>query len=99
MSNKIEKFVKDIVSLGVVVTYTITCGDPMKTAPNYAKWFKANKGTGTKDQNEILEWEEELPQYLTFNATATDAMGVTVNVVPPGTRIDNYVPMMMPTIY
>ncbi len=99
MSTKIEKFVKELVSLGVVVTYAIICGDPMKLNPTYAKWFKANKGTGTKDQNEILEWEQELPQYLTFNATATDAMGITVNVVPPGTRIDNYVPMTMPTIY
>jgi hypothetical protein len=97
MSNKIEKMVKDLVSLGVVVTYTITCGDPMKLDPTYAAWSKTAKGT--TDQDEILKWEQELPQYLSFSATATDAKGTTVNVVPPGTQIKNYVPMTIPTIY
>jgi|SRR5271156_1462435 len=97
MSNKIEKFVKDLVSLGVVVTYSITCGDPMKLNPQYAAWFKTVQGT--KEQIEIIKWEQELPQYLTFNATAKDALGNTVNVVPPGTQIKNFVPMTLPTIY
>ncbi len=97
MSNKIEKFVKDLVSFGVVVTYSITAGDPMKLDPTYATWAKT--ASGTADQNKILKWEQELPQYLTFNATAKDSLGNTVNVVPPGTRIDNFVPMTVPTIY
>jgi hypothetical protein len=97
MSNKIEKFVKDLVSFGVVVTYSITAGDPMKLDPTYATWAKT--ASGTADQNKILKGEQELPDYLTFNATAKDSLGNTVNVVPPGTRIDNFVPMTVPTIY
>jgi hypothetical protein len=97
MSNKIEKFVKDLVSLGVVVTYSIACGDPMKLDPTCAAWAKT--ASGTAEQNKILKWEKELPQYLTFNATAKDSFGNTVNVVPPGTRINNFVPMTLPTIY
>jgi hypothetical protein len=96
MSNKIEKFVKDLVSFGVVVTYSITAGDPMKLDPTYATWAKT--ASGTADQK-ILKGEQELPQYLTFNATAKDSLGNTVNVVPPGTRIDNFVPLTVPTIY
>jgi hypothetical protein len=96
MAKKIEKGVKDLVSRGVVVTYTITCGDPMKKLPAYTEWFKTVNGS--EAQMDVLRWEQELPQYLSFSATATDKLGTTVNVVQPGTQIPNFVPMTLPTL-
>jgi hypothetical protein len=97
MANKVEKFVKELVLSGVVVTYEISCGPPMKSDATYAAWAK--NATGTADQLEIIKWEQELPQFLSFSATAIDGKGIKVNVVPSGIQIKNFVPMTVPTIY
>jgi hypothetical protein len=96
MASTIERHVKDAVNMGVVVNYVITCGPIMGLNPTYAAWATTAKGNAK--QMEIIEWEHKLPQFLNFSATATNGAGTTINIVPPGTILNNYVPMTLPTL-
>ena len=89
---KAEKFVKELVQQGVTVNYTITQGPAvgMTTGRQNAK-----DSAPDKEQKELIEWEQYLPEYLIINCDALDGTGNWVTVVN-NVRIDNFVPETVP---
>ncbi len=96
MSQKVEGDVKTAVLMGVSVVYTITLGPPVKEDAAYMKWHNAALPGADKTQKKIMTWEKELPQFLKFSAVAVNSAGTSVNIVPPGTIVHNYVPQTLP---
>jgi hypothetical protein len=95
MAAKVEKHVKDLVQQGVTVNYTINQGPAVGMTTGRQKAYKA---APTKDQKELIDWEQYLPEYLIMNCDALDGKGNWVTVVN-NVRIDNFVPETVPLMW
>jgi hypothetical protein len=103
MSNKAEKYVKELVLRGAQVNYTIQQGAAVGLTPARQKLLAdidAMKPTDPpvgdrKVQRQLVEYEQHLPDSFVINCDALDDTGKWVNIVN-NVRIENYVPLTVP---
>lgn len=94
MAVQVEVHLKELVHLGIPVSYNITMGAAVGMTPGrQAAWAACE----TKEQQAVIDAEQHLPDSIVLSLAALDGTGVWHQIVAPQ-RIDNFVPETVPTI-